>query len=175
MDKSKLKRKNSKMNYTIENIRLPKWVLTKVLRAYHDESINLYNYVKRNWTKYKNLPAIVFLLLNRFVLDDNEKNFELFFNEYNQWRNFLITAKYGDIKKGSLLIHQAAYYIRPNILRHLAICKVDFDSINFYGETVCECVENGYKDLIKDKDGFEKFIIDDWYERCKNIISLRSS
>ena len=56
------------------------------------------------------------------------------------------------------------------ILKHLAICKVDFNITNSYDETVNQCLDNGYKDCTKNVDDFEKFIIDHWYESCLKTI-----
>lgn len=154
------------MEYNLQYSRIPKNHLTVILKHYDDK--NYLDYLKKNWNNYKNLPSIILILLNKMIENDDENRFEIFFNYYSSFRYFFLNQKY--LNK-DYLVHRAAYYCKPRLLKQLLSCGFDYSLLNSYNEDVYKCLESGYSDKKKNKmSNTAAFFLDAWYEESKNIL-----
>ena len=156
------------MSYILEYNKIPKNHLTKILTKYDDS--DFLTYLKKNWSTYKNLPSVILILLNKMIENDDEQRFEIFFNHYKSFRNFFLNQKY--LNK-DYLVHRAAYYCKPRLLKQLLSCEFDYTLLNSYNENVYQCLEAGYADKKKQQlSSTQRFFLDHWYEESKNILDL---
>jgi hypothetical protein len=154
------------MEYNLQYTKIPKNHLTKILQQY--DSPKFLEYLKKKWNKYKNLPSVILILLNKMIENDDERRFEIFFNNYKSFRHFFLNQKY--LNK-DYLVHRAAYYCKPRLLKQLLACDFDYSLVNSYNEDVYQCLESGYNDKKEeDLSSTAIFFLDTWYEESKNIL-----
>jgi hypothetical protein len=159
------------MSFILKYNKIPKNHLTKILSNYENQ--NFLDYLKKNWSRYPNLPSIILILLNKMIENDDEKRFEIFFNYYNSFRDFFLNEKY--LNK-DYLVHRAAYYCKPRLLKQLLSCGFDYSLLNSYNEDIYTCLESGYADKKKKNlSDTQLFFLDHWYEESKNILAMYKS